>query len=125
MQLGSKLESHFANENRHYRTHPILPKVTQHLAHFAIAAEIAFFSFAAKTIAMRLMQLISIIEIEQSVNDPNVIVSNEDEQFVVPLRTRAMRIVTEAVNSTAANASDAKKASAPLVIRKRMRFRIR
>ena len=67
----------------------------------------------------------SIIDIEQSVNDTNVIVVNEDEQFVVPLRTRAMGIVTEATNSTAANSPNAKKASGPVVIRMQMMFRSR
>jgi len=67
----------------------------------------------------------SIIEIEQFVNDTNVTVVNEDEQFEVLLRPLAMGIVAEAINSTAAKAADTKKASGPLVIRMRMRFRSR
>ena len=67
----------------------------------------------------------SIVEIEQFVKDTNVTVVNEDEQFEVLLRPLAMGIVAEAINSTAAKAADAKKASGPLVIRMRMRFRSR
>lgn len=67
----------------------------------------------------------STIEIEQSVNDTNVAVVNENDEFAMPMTTPAIDLVAEAVNSTAANASDAKKASGPLVIRLRMRFRSR
>ena len=56
----------------------------------------------------------SIIEIEQFVNDTNVTVVNEDEQFEVLLRPLAMGIVAEAINSTAAKAADAKKAIGPV-----------
>ena len=67
----------------------------------------------------------SVIEIEQSVNYPNVIVLDEDDPYEMPVTTSAMGTVTEAINSTAANASDAKKASGPLVTWLRMRFRSR
>ena len=67
----------------------------------------------------------SVIEIEQSVNDTNVTVINEDDKCEMPLRTPSTYLVAEATNSTAANASDAKKASGPLVTRLRMRFRSR
>ena len=67
----------------------------------------------------------SIIDIEHSVNDTNVIVVSEDEQFVMPFTTPATYLVTEAVNSSAAKAADAKKAPGPLVIRMRKRFRSR
>ena len=125
MQLRGKLESHFANENRHCKTNPMLRKVTQHLAHFGIPAPKAFFSFAAKTIAMRFVQLNSIIEIEHSVNDANVTIVNENDKCKMPLRTPATYLVAEATNSTAANASAAKKALGPLVIRMKIRFRSR
>ena len=67
----------------------------------------------------------SIIEIEHSVNDANVIVVNENDEFAMPMTTPAIDLVAEATNSTSANASDAKKASGPLVIRMRTRFRSR
>ena len=66
-----------------------------------------------------------IIEIERSINDTNVIVFNEDKQFEVLFRPLAMGIVAEAIYLTAEKAADAKKASGPLVIRLRMRFRSR
>ena len=46
----------------------------------------------------------SIIEIEDSVNDINVIVFNEDDKWEMPLRTPATYFVAEDTNSTAANA---------------------
>ena len=61
----------------------------------------------------------SIIEIERFVNDTNVFVFNEDDQFEVLFRLLAMGIVTEVINSAA------NKASGPLVIRLRMKFRSR
>ena len=67
----------------------------------------------------------SIIEIERFVNETNAFLFNEDEQFEVLFRPLAMGIVTEVINSAAANASDAKKASGLLVIRMRMIFRSR
>ena len=66
-----------------------------------------------------------IIEIERSINDANVIVFNEDKQFEVLFRPLAMGIVAETIYLTAEKAADAKKASGPLAIRLRMRFRSR
>ena len=48
----------------------------------------------------------SIIEIERSINDANVIVFNEDKQFEVLFRPLAMGIVAEAIYLTAEKAAD-------------------